>query len=78
MPTWTIQIDEETDRVVRSHVASLGGSNGDVSKFIEQAVKRAVFWQTMDAVHERNRDVDPAEVEATVSLAVEEVRAARS
>jgi hypothetical protein len=78
MPQWTIQIDEETDRTVRTHIARTGGSAGDLSTFVEQAVKRAVFWQTMDAVHDQNRHVDPGEVDAEIDLAIREVRAARS
>lgn len=77
MPRWTIQIDEKTDRAVRTHVARSGGKKGDLSKFVEQAVKRAVFWDTVDAVHAHNRDVDPDEIEVAVDRAVEEVRALR-
>ncbi len=77
MPRWTIQIDEKTDRAVRTHVARAGGKKGDLSKFVEQAVKRAVFWETVDTARAFNKDVDPDEIQAAVDRAVEEVRALR-
>lgn len=77
MPRWTIQVDDKTDRAVRTHIARNGGRKGDLSKFVEQAVRKAVFWQTVDAAREFNKDVDPQEIEAAVDAALDEVRAAR-
>jgi predicted RNA-binding Zn ribbon-like protein len=77
MTRWTIQVDEKTDRAVRTHIARNGGRKGDLSKFVEQAVKKAVFWQTVDDARAFNKDVDPQEIEAAVDAALDDVRAAR-
>jgi hypothetical protein len=75
MARWTIQIDDKTDRAVRTHIARSGGKKGDLSKFVEQAVKRAVFWQTVDTARAFNTDVDPNEIDAAIEAALDEVRA---
>ena len=75
MARWTIQVDDKTDRAVRTHVARRGGKEGDLSRFVEQAVKRAIFWETVDAARAHNNDVDPAEIEAAVDAALDHVRA---
>lgn len=75
MPRWTIQVDEATDRAVRTHLARNGGKDGDLSKFVAQAAKRAVFWQTVDEARAFNRDADPEEIDAAIEAALDEVRA---
>jgi hypothetical protein len=44
-------------------------------RFIEQAVFRQVFQRTVDEIHARNRDTDPAVIEAEIETAIREVRA---
>lgn len=77
MPRWTIIVDEETDRTIRTHLARSGGKKGDLSKFVTKAARQAAFWQTVDQVRDKNRDMDPAVIEAEVDEAVAEVRTAR-
>lgn len=78
MTRWNVTIPDKTDRLVRSHLARRGLKKGDLSLFVDRALRRAVFWETVEAVHEHNRDVDPAEIEEAVDRAVEESRADRS
>ena len=78
MTRWNVTIPDKTDRLVRSHLARRGLKKGDLSNFVDKALRRAVFWETVDAVKERNRDVDPAEIEDAVERAVNEARADRS
>lgn len=77
MPRWTITVDEETDRAIRTHLARSGGKKGDLSKFVTQAARQAAFWETVDEVREKNRDVDPFLIDSDVDEAIAEVRAAR-
>ena len=77
MPRWTITVDEETDRANRTHLARRNGKKGDLSQFVTSAARRAAFWETVDQVRDKNRDIDPAVIEAEVDAAVAEVRAAR-
>ncbi len=72
---WSIQVSKETDLSLRSYLESHGIKNGERSKFIEQAVLRQVFQHTVDDIHNRNRDTDPAQIEAEIETALLEVRA---
>ena len=45
---WTVTVSKDTDIAVRSLLAQRGLKKGDLSKFIEDAVKWRVFDQTYD------------------------------
>lgn len=40
---WNVVVSAETDRSVRMHLAQNGGRKGDLSRFIEDAVRKEVF-----------------------------------
>ena len=44
---WTVSVSKDTDIAVRSFLAQRGMKKGDLSKFIEDAVKWRVLDQTM-------------------------------
>ena len=67
---WNLVISEDTDRVVRSHLAVGGLKKGDLSKFVDRAVRQAVFWETAAEIEDQNRDHDPAMIDAVVNDAV--------
>ena len=50
---------------------------GDLSKFIEQAVRAHVFHRTVRDIKARNADTDPDEMLALIDDTVREVRADR-
>ena len=50
---------------------------GDLSKFIEEAVRWRVFHYTVQDIKARNADTDPEELQALIDDAVREVRAER-
>jgi len=54
-----------------------GTKNGDLSKFIEEAVRWRVFHRTVQDIKRRNADTDPEELQALIDQAVHEVRAER-
>ena len=70
MSRWTLVIPEETDRMVRTHLARTGGKKGDLSKFVEKAVRQALFHETTLQVKERNSGADQDEITALVDEAV--------
>ncbi|SFF97162.1 Ribbon-helix-helix domain-containing protein [Novosphingobium sp. CF614] len=78
MTRWNLVIPEETNRSVRSHLARLGGKKGDLSLFVDRAVRQAVFWETLDSVWKGNDGLSPAQAQALADEAVAETRAARS
>jgi hypothetical protein len=50
---------------------------GDLSKFIEQAVRTHVFHRTVQDIKARNADTDPDELQLLIDDAVREVRTER-
>ena len=78
MTRWNLVIPDETDRSVRQYLARNGGKKGDLSKFVDQAVRKAIFWETVEALQERNKDLSPDEAQALADEAVAWARANRS
>ncbi len=54
-----------------------GDKKGDLSKFIEEAVRWRVFHRTVQDIRERNADTDLAELQRIIDETVSEVRAER-
>ena len=71
---WTVKVSKETDIAVRSYLAEHGGRKGDLSKFIERAVRREVLRATVRDIQERNADLPAAEVQALIEEACAAVR----
>ena len=74
---WSVKVSKETDVAVRSYLAQKGLKKGDLSKFIEEAVRRRVFDQTVAEVRARNAGVAAEEIEACIEEALDAVRAER-
>lgn len=74
---WNLVVADETDRSVRSYLARAGGKKGELSRFVERAVRQAIFWETLDSVRERNRHMTAGEVQDLADRAVAEARADR-
>jgi hypothetical protein len=51
---------------------------GDLSRFIEQAVRAHVFHRTVQDLKARNAGTDPDELQILIDNAVRDVRAERS
>ena len=73
---WTVSVSRETDIAVRSFLAQRGMKKGDLSKFIEDAVKWRVLDQTIAEVREKFCDLPDAELENLIEEAVTASRAA--
>lgn len=78
MTQWNIVISEETDRQVRNYLARTGGKKGDLSRFVDRAVRQAIFWETVETIWERNKHLSAEEAQALADEAVDSVRANRS
>ena len=74
---WNIKVSKETDLTLRTFLGSHGMKKGDLSKFIEQAVRAHVFHRTVEDIKARNAGSDPDEMQALIDDAVREVRAER-
>lgn len=75
---WTIKVSKETDLTLRTYLGAQGAKKGDLSKFIEEAVRWHVFHRTVQEIRERNAGTDPDELQRIIDEAVTEVRADRS
>jgi hypothetical protein len=74
---WNIKVSKETDLTLRTFLGSQGMKKGDLSKFIEEAVRWRVFHRTVQAIKAHNVDTDPDELQSLIDDAVREVRADR-
>ena len=71
---WTVTVSKETDIALRSFLAQRGMKKGDLSKFIEDAVRWRVFDQTVREVREKFADLPPEELQAVIDEACASVR----
>jgi len=74
---WNIKVSKDTDLTLRTFLGSQGMKKGDLSRFIEDAVRWRVLQRTIQDIRERNADADPDEIQRTVDEVVSEVRAER-
>ncbi|MCY7389693.1 MAG: ribbon-helix-helix domain-containing protein [Burkholderiales bacterium] len=72
---WTVKVSKDTDVSLRSFLAQRGTKKGDLSKFIEQAVQKEVFAQTVANVQARNAEKSDKEIDDAINDALRHVRA---
>lgn len=78
MARWNLVISDETDRNVRSYLARTGGRKGDLSRFVDRAVRSEILRETVHQVWERNEDLSAEQAQALADEAVTWARANRS
>jgi len=71
----TITWSKQTDRALRSFLGTQGMRKGDISKFIEEAVRWRIFHQTVREAREAFAGVSPDALQKMIDEAVEDVRA---
>jgi hypothetical protein len=71
----TITWSKEADHALRTFLGSQGIKKGDLSKFIEEAVRWRIFHQTVREARAAFADVSPEELQKMIDEAVEDVRA---
>lgn len=74
---WNIKVSKDTDLTLRTFLGSQGMKKGDLSKFIEDAVRWRVLQRTIQDIRARNAGADPDDIQRIVDEAVSEVRAER-
>jgi len=78
MTRWNLDIQDDTDRLVRSYLAEQAESPRDLSAVVDEAVRRFVFWKTADHIKTRNAGVQTRDIDADIEAALAEARADRS
>jgi hypothetical protein len=71
---WTVSVSRETDIAVRSFLAQRGLKKGDLSKFIEEAVRWRVLDQTIADARAKLADLPPEALQAMIDEAVDAAR----
>jgi hypothetical protein len=72
---WTVKVSKATDISVRTFLAQKGFKKGDLSTFIEDAVRWRVFQQTVADTKARNKGVSKRNIEGAIDEALMAVRA---
>lgn len=70
----TVTVSRETDLALRAYLGAQGMRKGDLSKFIEDAVRWRMFDQAVQGVKARNAAVDPEELQSAIDEACAAVR----
>ena len=71
---WNIKVSRDTDLALRTFLGAQGSKKGDLSRFIEDAVRAHVFQRTVQDLKARNAGTDPDELQAIIDRAVSDVR----
>ena len=72
---WNIAVSPDTDQSVRMYLAGQGGGRkGDLSRFIEEAVRAHILELSAEQAKAVNADVNEADLTSIVAEAVEWAR----
>ena len=74
---WNIKVSKETDLDLRRILAAQGMKKGDLSKFVEDAVRWRIFDRNVQSLKDRFQELPAEEVDSAINEAVREVRGAR-
>jgi hypothetical protein len=74
---WSVKVSKDTDLTLRTFLGSQGMKKDDLSKFVEEAVRRRVLQCTIQDIRARNAGTDPDEIQGIVDEALNQVRAER-
>ena len=73
----TITWSKHADLALRSYLGANGMKKGDISKFIEEAVRWRIFHLTVREAREAFADVPSDELQKMIDKAVDDLRAKR-
>ena len=72
---WSITVSPDTDQSVRMFLASRGGGRkGDLSRFIEEAVRSYIFERSVEQAKAANASVSDTDLAVIVAEAVQWAR----
>ena len=72
---WNIAVSPDTDQSVRMYLAGQGGGRkGDLSRFIEEAVRAHMLELSAEQAKAANADVNEADLTSIVAEAIEWAR----
>jgi hypothetical protein len=71
---WNIKISKEADRSVRGYLAQRGLKKGDLSKFVEEAVRWRILRMTVDRVRAGFSGMEGAKLDKLIDEATSAAR----
>lgn len=74
---WTIKVSPDTDLSLRTFLGAQGMKKGDISKFVEDAVRWRMLDRTVQGIKDRNQDIRPEDLNSIIDRAVSSVRSSR-
>lgn len=74
MTRWSVMVSKETDLALRSFLGNRGMRKGDISKFVEEAVRWRMFNQARNKLRTSFEDISASEVQDLVDEALTAVR----
>lgn len=71
---WSVTVSRDTDLALRAHLGEHGLRRGELSRFIEEAVRWRMLDQTVQTVKDRHADLPPDDLQAAIDAACDAVR----
>ena len=75
---WSVQVSQDTDLALRRFLGEQDNQPGDLSGFVEEAVRARVFQLTVQHIKARNAGSNAAELQAIIDDTVLDVRRQRA
>jgi hypothetical protein len=63
---WNVVVSQETDRALRQFLAGSGGRKGDISRFVEEAVRERIAELTVEQLKAQNAEIPQDEIDAII------------
>lgn len=71
---WSLSVSPETDASLREFLGAQGMKKGDLSRFVEEAVRWRMVDTTVQAIRQRNAEVSDADLQSLIDDALDAVR----
>ncbi len=71
---WSLSVSAETDSHLREYLGAQGMKKGDLSRFVEEAVRWRMLDNTTEQLRLRNADRSDAQMQALIDQALDAVR----
>ena len=67
---WNIAVSAETDKALRVFLAHEGGKKGDLSRFVEEAVRAHILELTVEQAKTENLNLEENEISNAIAKAL--------
>lgn len=71
---WSLSVSPETDASLREYLGAQGMKKGDLSRFVEEAVRWRMLDATVQGIKQRNADQSDAHLQGLIDAALDAVR----